>query len=247
MSIYRIMSYYINGGLDTSGAVAPQRCADIIRRERPDLVFLQQIGSATGLTSVRHLAELVGLDVYGPDAEGGCAYLSRYPLRHVQAVPLGYGSRCVRAELIHNDERLHLFNLSLSFDPWQRREQLFKLLADYLLSDSNLGEPAIIAGDFGLPLWGSGEICLNKRLRRSSLPLWRGNFPVKLPLIARDRIYFRGSVRELSGQIVMNQESRVASTHLPLVLTVETRDSRIPLKLMDKTRLSTKRVNPVCG
>jgi endonuclease/exonuclease/phosphatase family metal-dependent hydrolase len=247
MSIYRIMSYYINGGHDASGAVAPQRCGDIIHRENPDLVFLQQIGSTIGVTSVGQLAEHVGLEVSGSNSEGECAYLSRYPLRHVQTVPLGYGSCCVRAELIHNDGRLHLFNFSLSFDPWQRRKQLQTLLTDYLLCDRNLDEPAIIAGDFGLPLWGNGEIFLNKHLRRAGLPLWRGNFPAKLPLFARDRIYFRGSVRALCGQIVMNQESRAASTHLPLVLTIETKDSRIPIKVSDKVRFPNKRPDPVCG
>jgi endonuclease/exonuclease/phosphatase family metal-dependent hydrolase len=246
MSIYRIMSYYINGGHDAAGVVAPLRCADIIRRENPDLVFLQRIGSPIGLTSIGQLAEEVGLEAYGPDAEGGCAYLSRYQLRCAQVVPLGSGSHCVRAELIHDNERLHLFNLSLSFDPWQRREQLHRL-ADCLLCDQDLGELAIIAGDFGLPLWGSGEFSLNKHLQRAGLPLWRGNFPVNFPLIARDRIYFRGAVRSLSGQVLMNQQTRKASTHLPLVMTIETREIRSPIRVKEINRLPTKRPNPVCG
>jgi endonuclease/exonuclease/phosphatase family metal-dependent hydrolase len=241
------MSYYINGGLDTSGVVAPQRCADIIRHEYPDLVFLQKIGSVIGPTSVGQLAENVGLKAYGPDTEGECAYLSRYPLRHVQSIPLGHGHCCVKAELIREDERLHLFNLSLSFDPWQAREQLRMLLTDYLLCDNDVRGPAIIAGDFGLPLLGSGQIDLSRHLRRAKLPLWRANFPVKLPFIARDRIYFRGSIRAVTGRILMTRETREASTHLPLVLTVETRDPRSPVKVDGASPLSPKRPNPVCG
>ncbi len=247
MSIYRIMTYYINGGMDASGAVAPERCGEIIRCEKPDLVFLQKIGSVLGETSVKLLAEQVGLDAYGPDAEGECAYLSRYPLKNVQAVPLGYGSRCVKAELISNDERLHLFNLSLSFDPWQRREQLRALLADYLLGNAALTGPVIVAGDFGLSLWGGGQIRLNEHLRRAGLPLWRANFPVRLPIFARDRVYFRGPIRAVSGKVVMTREAKQASTHLPLVLNVETRDTRIAVKIRQKTRLPAKQPNPVCG
>jgi endonuclease/exonuclease/phosphatase family metal-dependent hydrolase len=241
------MSYHINSAKDVSGQLAPELSAEIIRAQQPDLVMLQQLGSTIGTGSVSQLAERVGLEVYGPDAEGGCAYLSRYPLSNIHNFPLGYGCYCVRADFVRDDERVHLFNLSLSWDLWQRKEQIGRLLSDQLLNNPSLPCAAIVAGDFGLPLWGHGQMQLSDQLKRSRLPLWRANFPAKLPLWGRDRIYFRGPIHALAGNVIMTAEARKASTHLPLVLTVETRDTREVLKLRQRTRVAAKQPDPVCG
>ncbi len=247
MSTFRIMSYHINGSHNASGELAPELCAEIIRSELPDLVMLQKIGSPIGTGSVSLLAEKVGLSVYGPDAEGGCTFLSRYPLGAVQSLPLGYGCSCVRADLDLADERIHLFNLSLSWDPWQRREQVRVLLSDQVLNNPSQPCATIICGDFGLPLWGSGQIRLNEHFKRATPPLWRANYPGKFPLWGRDRVYFRGPIRALAGNVVTTPEARKASTHLPLVITVESRDTRRFLKVEKSTRLTTKQPDPVCG
>lgn len=247
MSTFRIMSYHINGAKDVSGQLAPELSAGIIRAQQPDIVMLQQLGSAIGLGSISQLAENVGLTSYGPNAEGACAFLSRYPLTNIQNIPLGYGCRCVRADFIRADERVHLFNLALSMDPWQRREQIRMLLSEQLLNNPSLPCAAIVAGDFGLPLWGSGQVQLSDQLKRSRLPFWRANFPAKLPLWGRDRIYFRGPIHALAGSIVFTAEARRASTHLPLVLTVETTDTREVLRVRQRARVVTKHPDPVCG
>ena len=247
MSTFRIMSYHINGARDVTGQLAPELSAAIIRAQQPDLVMLQQLGSSIGLGSVAQLAERVGLTAYGPDAEGACAFLSRYPLKNLQALPLGYGCRCVRADFIRGDERVHLFNLVLSLEPWQRREQIKVLLSEQLLNNPSLPSAAIVAGDFGLPLWGSGQGQLSDQLKRSRLPLWRANFPAQLPLWGRDRIYFCGPIRALAGSVILTAEARRASTHLPIVLTVETTETREVLKVRPRTRVVTKHPDPVCG
>lgn len=247
MKTFRIMSYHINRGRDASGALAPEESAEIIRAQQPDLVFLQQIGSAIGTGSVSQLAEKVGLTAYGPEAEGGCAFLSRYPLSNVQIIPIGYGCRCVRADFERADERVHLFNLSLTKDPLQRNEQIRVLLGEQLLNNPSLPCAAIVAGDFGLPFWGSGLVQLGDQLKRARLPLWRATYPSKIPLLGRDRVYFKGPIHALAGAVIMTSEARRASTHLPLVLTVETRDTRETLKLKKRTRVTANQPDPICG
>jgi len=244
MSTFRIMSYHINGTRSAAGELAPELCAAVIREQQPELVMLQGIGSPIGISSVERLAERVGLSVYGANLEGDCAFLSRYPLHHIQEVQLGFGDQCLQADLEHEGDRIHLFNLTLSWDLQQRRKQVKLLMRSQLLS---LTCATIVCGDFGLPLWGSGQIPLNDHLQRASFPTWRANFPAKMPLWGRDRVYFRGPIKALSGHVVMTGNARKASTHLPLVLTVETSETREFLQVKKRTRITSKQPNPVCG
>ncbi|WP_321393336.1 hypothetical protein [uncultured Desulfuromusa sp.] len=247
MATFRIMSYHINGTRSAAGELAPELCAAVIREQEPELVMLQRIGSPIGISSVELLAERVGLKVYGADLEGDCVFLSRYPLHHIQEFQLGFGNYCVQADLEYDGERVHLFNLTLSWDVRRRREQVRHLMGTQLLNNPSLPCATIVCGDFGLPLWGGGQIPLNEHLRRASFPVWKANFPGKLPLWGRDRVYLRGPVRALSGHVVMSAKARQASTHLPLVLTVETRETREVLRVKKVPRVTSKRANPVCG
>ena len=247
MSTFRIMSYHINGARSSAGELAPELCAAVIRGQQPELVMLQKIGSPIGISSVERLAERVGLSVYGPDNEGSCTFLSRYPINHIQELQLGFGGQCVQGDFEFENGRVHLFNLTLSWDFRQRREQVKLLMGEKLLNNPCLPCATIICGDFGLPLWGSGQIPLNEHLKRANFPAWQANFPSKLPLWGRDRVYFRGPIKALAGNVVMSTKARQASTHLPLILTVETRDTRETLKIKKKSNLSAKQVNPICG
>ncbi len=250
MSTFRIMSYHINSCRSASGDFDPERCARVIRSQRPDLVMLQQIAAPQSAGALPLLAESVALASFGTNEEGACAYLSRYPLHNLQEHYLGHGGRCLRADLDLGGERIHLFNLCLSFDPWQRRDQVRELLSERLLNNPSLPCATIVSGDFTLPLWGCGQIRLSEHLRRASQPLWRANYPANFPLWGRDRIYFRGPIRALTGTVVATSEARQASPHLPLVLTVESSETRQFLKLKDVAKRPAtlaKQPDPLCG
>jgi endonuclease/exonuclease/phosphatase family metal-dependent hydrolase len=246
MATFRIMSYHVNGFRAATGENDPSLSARVICSQQPDLVMLQQLGSPLVAGSLQEFAARVGLNSYGPAEEGACAYLSRYPLHNIQEFSLGHGGHCVRADLDFENERLHLFNLCLSFDPWQRRDQVRVLLSDQLLSNQSLPCATIVCGDFTLPLWGYGQIRISEHLRRARFPLWRANYPGNFPLWGRDRVYFRGPIKALAGTVLATAEARKASPHLPLVLTVESCDTRRFLKLKDRVRLR-KQPDPVCG
>ena len=247
MVTFRIMNYNINGAHNASGELEPELCAAVIRAQQPDIVMLQKIGSPIGLSSVDKLADRVGLAHFGPDCEGACSYLSRYPLNHLQELSLGHGGQCIQADLDLEGERIHLFNLALAWDYHSRSDQVALLLKNQLLDNPNLPCATIICGDFGLPWWGSGQIPLRQHLRRARFPVWRANFPGKIPLWGRDRIYFRGPIHALAGSVIMSAEARQASTHLPIVLTVEMKETREYLKIKESSLLTRKQTNPVCG
>lgn len=247
MATFRIMSYYINGARNATGEVAPELCAAVIKEQQPDLVMLQHTGSPIGETSVERLAERVGLVAYSADTEGGCAFLSRYPLKYLQELSLGFGGQCLQADLEFENERVHLFNLSFSWNHKQRQQQVKLLMGDDMLNNPSLTSATIVCGDFGLPLWGSGMIQLNDKLKRSGYPVWSANFPCRVPLWGRDRVYFRGPIKALDGNVVMTTAARNASTHLPLILTVKTSETREVLKVKKILRVTSKQANPACG
>jgi endonuclease/exonuclease/phosphatase family metal-dependent hydrolase len=239
------MSYHVNGFRSASGETDSQLSARVISSQQPDLVMLQQLGSPLVAGNLQEYAEQVALTPYGPDDEGACAFLSRFPLHNIQEFTLGHGGRCVRADLDFENERVHLFNVCLSFDPWQRRDQIRALLSDQILNSQTSPCATIICGDFTLPLWGYGQIRISEHLRRARFPLWRANYPGNFPLWGRDRVYFRGPIRALAGTILATADARKASPHLPLVLTVESCDTRRFLKVKERWRI--RKPNPVCG
>ncbi len=245
MLTFRVMSYHLDGA--SKLAAETELFAQVIRAQQPDLVLLQQFDPALGATPLSRLADAVGLAAYGHDGEGDCAFLSRYPLTNLRNFPLGHGCRCLKADLDHNDERIHLFNLVLTCHPLQRKEQVRLLLSDQLLNQRSLPCATLIAGDFGIPLWGTGQVNLNTQLKRSRRPLWRANYPAVAPIVGRDRIYFRGPIRARSGHVVRDTATRRVSTHLPLVLTVETCEMRQFLKSPERASVTAKQPTPICG
>ncbi len=247
MTTFRIMSYHINGLQNTSGHFMPELCAQVINSLHADVVLLQGLGPPVGVSSVRHLASLVGMDVFGPDHEGACCFLSRFPLHNIQGAPLGYGARCLRADLDHDDGRIHLFNVCLGWDIWQRYEQVKVLLSEQVLNNPSLPCALVLGGDFGLPFWDGGQLSEARQLKRAGHPLLMANYPARFPLWGRGRIYLRGPVKLLKSRVVKNSESKQVSPHLPVVVEVKTQEARTYLKLKSKSPLPAKQPDPICG
>jgi len=247
MARFRVMSYDLNYERSRSGEVCAELCGRIIRQQGVDLVFLQRVGTPLGETSLQRLSERVGLPAYGSDSEGSCAFLSRYPLHNLQTTPLGHDDVCVRADLDTDSERVHLLNLTLSWHPAKRLKQVPRLLGDELLGSRSFPCATIIGGDFGLPLWGCGQVAFNPHIERAKHPLWRANYPAIFPLWGRERIYFQGPVTAVGGLIITSNEAKRALIQLPLVVDVETHDTRKTLRVKEQVTLNTKHPKPVCG
>lgn len=226
MSALRVMSYHVNCCTGRRDEPRVDLCAQVIASQSPDLVFLQQVGSRSDPSQLYQLANQLNMKPFVLGQEGACCYLSRYPLRGLQDYSLGSDGSCLRADLDHAGQRLHLFNVSLSLNPLLRKQQVNTLLGEELLGNPALPCAALIAGDFTLPIWGAGQVRLTSYLKRSPQPLWRANFPAGFPLWGRDRFYFRGAIRALAGTVVATPDARHASSHLPLVLTIEQVENR---------------------
>lgn len=233
MHAIRIMTYQVNGCRGSDGRVDLERILDVIGEAAPDVVALQQVDADADHDQLGTLAKRLGMTWFGNRHRGANAFLSYYPLHGIREFSLGNEGRCLRADVDVLGKRLHLFNVYLSFHPQQRQEQVTSLLGPDLLGSSDLDCPTLILGDFGDYGWGAGNLNLALMLRKVRRPIWCGTYPAKFPFFGRDRAYLKGDLRILETSILRRGMARQASTHLPLVLTVQVSDPRRFLRADD--------------
>jgi endonuclease/exonuclease/phosphatase family metal-dependent hydrolase len=201
----------------------------VIAASTPDIVALQEVDAGGG-NDLQILAGRLGMRLYVAPGRCGNAFLSYYPLHHLQSFSLSETGCCLRAELDFGQKRMHFYNVRID-GARQHKEQIDSLLGEDLLGAQHLGVPALILGDFGDHRHGGINWDLLLALRRVTKPLVHGTYPAWLPLLARDRAYVLGDLHVLAVEVVRNCLARHASSHLPLLLTVEITDLRKYLKI----------------
>jgi len=215
----------------------------VIAAAAPDIVALQEVDTSSD-EELQILAARLGMRFYVAPGRCGNAFLSYYPLHHLQSFSLSEHGCCLRAELDFAQKRMHLYNVRID-GAWQHQQQIDSLLGEDLLGAQHLGVPALILGDFGDHRRGGINWDLLLALRRATKPLLHGTYPAWLPLLARDRAYILGELRVLAIEVVRNRLARQASSHLPLLLTVEISDLRKYLQI--KTSFPARKLEIVAG
>jgi endonuclease/exonuclease/phosphatase family metal-dependent hydrolase len=233
MTTARIMTYNIQGCRGADGEGNPDRVLNVIADAAPDIVALQETTPAGLGDPLPYLAEHLGMTLFRDPAGFPAGFLSHLPLRGVQALDLGDGGYCLRADVDIGGKRLHLLNVRLDPAPRRRARQVKVLLGPNLLGNPALVCPVLVLGDFADFFWSAGSLSLTSSLRPAMRPLWRATFPARCPLFGRDRAYLRGPVRVLDGAINRSYLARQASSHLPLTLTVQVTDPRRFLPLAE--------------
>jgi endonuclease/exonuclease/phosphatase family metal-dependent hydrolase len=224
----RIMTYNTSNCSGSDGRCLPERIAEVIGRSAPDIVALQQIDVRSG--DLDRLADKLGMHAHGRSESCANALLSYYPIKSVRNHDLGGGGRCQRADLDLQGQRFHLFNVCLTSSPSIRQRQIAALLGPDLLGNSSLSCPILVLGDFADFWWGAGNLSLNLGLQRIRRPFYRGTYPAQLPLFGRDRAYIDRDLKVLNAEVIYSLISRKASLHLPLVLTLQSADTRLYLR-----------------
>jgi len=240
----RIMTYQVDGCCGRDGSTDPERIVEVIAEGAPDIVALQGVNYHGGLGQLDQLARHLGMTAYGGQQGGHNAYLSYYPLSGLHAFDLGGQGCCLRADCNIKGKRLHLFNICLDPTPGRRFEQINRLLGPDLLGHRSLACPTLILGDFGDLFWGAGNLNLSLSLRKARRPWWAGTYPARFPLCARDRAYLRGELRIVEASVLRSARARHASSHLPLVLTVQVTD---PRKFLRAEEMAPKRLEVAPG
>jgi endonuclease/exonuclease/phosphatase family metal-dependent hydrolase len=234
----RIMTYNVSNCTGSVERCKPSRIAEVIGQSAPDIIALQQVNVQAG--DLQRLADELAMNPYGSSESEANALLSYYPLTAVRTHDLGDGGRCQRADLDHDGQRMHLFNVRLTTDPEIRRRQISLLLGPDLLGSNTLSCPVLVLGDFADYWWGAGNLNLNLGLQRIRRPFYRGTYPSVFPVFGRDRAYIGQDLKVLDAQVVYSLTSRKASSHLPLILTLQAMDTRIYLRNQNKMRTPGK-------
>ena len=223
MTTLRCMTYNIHGFRDSHGAFGPERIERVIAAGCADVVALQEARSSEGFDPLPEMARSLGMQLFA-GVDRTTAFLAKHPLRGVRETDLGQGGWCLQADLDSHGKRVHLFNLQLSFTPTRRRIQFGTLHGSDLLNSPSLVCPTVVLGDFADPLWWLSSFSLDQEVFKPPRPMLGPTYPAPFPLLGRDRVYIRGDIRVLESRVMRTSEARKASSHLPVILTIEILD-----------------------
>ena len=232
------MTYNIHVGVGMDKKLDLQRIADVIKKEKPDLVGLQEVDRGVKRTEGRdEIVELAGLTgmqyafAHNLDYQGGqygVGILSRYPIKQIDHRK--YENRreaerrgMIRVEVDVGGGKIINFvttHLDYQFDDGRlfETEQLLRFLRD-------VKGPLIVVGDFNdeptgssykLTLGGFDDAWVMSRTKNIGL-----SYPADKPVKRIDYIFTRRAdgVKTKKAWVV----NTLASDHIPVVAELEIR------------------------
>jgi len=229
----KIVTYNIHKGRGMDGRISIRRIATVLSAIRADIIALQEIyGKCSGYHGqVERLAADLGLH-----ASFGCtrhhhlrpygnAILSRWPILESHDMDISDGGRerrgCIRADLKTPKGPLHVFNIHMGTNYFERRRQIRTFISSEKLHQ-NLSGPRVLVGDFNEWIRGLTTRLLSEQFESLNLELHirrKRSYPGMLPLLHLDHIYFERPLHVEKAELVLTPLSLVASDHLPLAAT----------------------------
>lgn len=233
----RVMTYNIHVGVGMDGKLNLERIAEVIKRERPDLVGLQEVDRGVkrteGKDEIAELAKLTHMDfsfAHNLDYQGGqygVAILSRFLIQgrdHQKFENKRESERrgMLRVEVEVENRKINFVTTHLDYQYEDGRlfetEQLLQTLA-------GVSGPLIVAGDFNDEPGGSAyklmltqfdDGWLSSKAKSNGL-----TFPANKPVKRIDYIFLRltDRIRVKKAWIV----ETLASDHLPVMAEIEIR------------------------
>ena len=219
----------------TANVLAENTCVgglvELIERERPDIVALQELRPAFGARLIERVGRCLPYHEVRPGRRfAGAALLSRWPLEAVETFHLaGIGHLCQRARVVLDGRRVEVFNIHL-----QARAEIYPRHGGLLpfgirphagtLRDeqidlliglvAGLDEPAIVVGDFNAAAGSRPHRQLLGHLRDAYREAGRGfghTFPqpvsihgltLPAPLLRIDYVFFKGPLEPLTARTI---------------------------------------------
>jgi endonuclease/exonuclease/phosphatase family metal-dependent hydrolase len=234
------MTYNIRACLGTDRRRAPERIAQVIEREAPDIVALQEVdfhrARSGDVDQGAVIARLLGMhDIDGEsfaDPAGGAygnALLTPHDAFLVRHAPLpvieGTEQRSAMWATVQTPlGRVDVVNTHLSFRARDRRWQAEALLGPEWIGDARMGERMLLCGDLNCAEGGAGFRALRRRLRDAPPALRRGRrmrtWPTRFPMRRIDFILTSQALAVTGLRVVRTALARVASDHFPVVAEV---------------------------
>lgn len=227
MAALKIVSYNVHRAIGRDRRCMPQRILEVLNEIDADVVALQEVeasdigagmlawlGEKTGCTTI------AGTTVIRREGHYGNGLLTRLPVRATTLCDLSWRGReprgAIAADLAVGGEPLRVVATHLGLRPAERRDQVTRLIR--LFTDVPRAR-AVLLGDLNeWFLWGRPLRRLHRYFKATPSV---ATFPAMLPLLALDRVWTHP--RSLLKRIRAHTSplARVASDHLPLVVTLE--------------------------
>jgi len=232
----KVLSYNIHYGVGMDDKKDLARIASVIKKLKPDIIGLQEIGDSS---MAAELGQLTGMQVvFGPSKESmngyGDAILSRFPFTYVgnQSIPSASSSRyqamCVDVDVsaIYGKETSIRF-ITTHFD-WlatlgskAARKAAVEVIEKGFFTDVPRNLPSILTGDLNA-IPGSPPIALLQKQGWIYENLGQNLFtiPVANPNRQIDYVLPRPNKRWRILDVSVIKE-QIASDHLPILMTLE--------------------------
>jgi len=225
-----LLTWNVHSCIGTDRRSDPARVARFLKRVDADIVALQELGwhhrGEVGFDQFAYLAAETGYQVHAgltknhANAHYGNAILTRLPLvslaEHNLCRPLRIPRGAIEAVFdLGGARQLRVINVHLGLDPWERREQVERLLPAL---DAQHGLPTLLMGDTNE--WRGDALAfraLERRLPRVAAP---PSFHTRLPRLRYDRIYLSEELEIEDFDALRTHEARNASDHLPVFARV---------------------------
>jgi endonuclease/exonuclease/phosphatase (EEP) superfamily protein YafD len=195
---------------------------DLVRQEKPDLVFVQEVTRQWADALERLRVEYP----HGVILEGGVASLSRRPLLKAGDAGTGdYNGPGAEIQLIAGDRILHIINVHtpapIDKHGLQLRNEHLDVIADRM---NNLPNPKILIGDLNVTMWSTyyrrlieRTGLINAREGFGVLPTWPTYYQFPALMIPIDHCLASRDIRV----IAIRTEAHIGSDHLPLIVDLE--------------------------
>jgi endonuclease/exonuclease/phosphatase family metal-dependent hydrolase len=222
----RIATYNVHKCKGLDGRVSLKRIADVLSEIDADIVAMQEIFES----QAQHLAELLQVNsAFGENRQLlGDAYgnlvLSRFPLHshcnHDVSVAGRERRGCLRTDVFFQGRALHVFNVHLGTDFFERRHQAKRLIDETVLKCKSLEGPRVVLGDFNE--WSRGHVSqlLSNEFESTDIRVHLGRvrtYPAIFPVMHLDHIYYDPQLAIERVAFHRTKTSLVASDHVPLV------------------------------
>jgi len=238
----RVMTYNVHRCVGLDRRLAPERIAEIIAAEEPDVVALQELDVGRRRTRRVDQAHVIAQELemafhfqaaYRLAEEAfGDAIMSRLPMRLVHAGQLPRGLTNGRREprrgalwvaVEAGGCELQVLNTHLSLFAKARLVQTETLLGPEWLAHPDCRAPVVLCGDFNaVP---SSPVCRRLRERFKDVQIAvngrrrpRKTWMSRVPLLRIDHVFVDFLTEVVSADVVDGELARVASDHLPLVV-----------------------------
>ena len=223
-----LATYNIHACIGTDQRFAPHRTADVLRELDADVIALQEVEhhDMDGRDLLDYLAFETGLlAIPGPTLlretrQYGNAILTKLPVLNVNRVDLtlpGQEARgAIDVTLEGNGGRLQVVATHLGLKPWERRQQVQRLLK---LFDIGLTDTYVLMGDVNeWVLWGRPLRWLHAYFKHSP---HCATFPSRRPFMSLDRLWVHPRHRLTRLEAHTSKLARIASDHLPLKAVID--------------------------